>query len=232
MLTSRSELPERAVWDRLPEGTPARARARAIQDLEEQGATVLLASGDVADPHTMSALIEGLGRTWPPIRGIVHAAGITRPRSIGDMTLDLMTETLRPKISGSWLLHELTLALPLDFFIEFSSIASVFGSPRQLDYGAANAFLDALAHFRRSLNLPAQSINWGPWAEAGMAAREERSRSLAQIGLEPLDVGRASRAWRRPRAWTRAQVLAVDADWPTLSTSTGGAAETGCWETS
>ncbi|WP_134903006.1 KR domain-containing protein, partial [Paenibacillus polymyxa] len=78
---------------------------------------------------------------------------------------------LSPKVNGAWNLHRMTEGRPIDFFILFSSVASVFGSPGQGAYATGNAFLDSLAHYRLSRGLPALSINWGPWSEVGMAAR-------------------------------------------------------------
>ena len=78
---------------------------------------------------------------------------------------------MTPKIDGAWHLHELTLKMPLDFFVLFASGAGLFGNPGQSSYAAANVFLDNLAAARRASGLPALSIDWGPWAEVGMAAR-------------------------------------------------------------
>ncbi len=97
-----------------------------------------------------------------------------------------MDKAMRPKVDGAWNLHAATLDAPLDFFVMFSSVACVLGSPGQANYAAGNAFLDALAHWRRSQGLPAVSIEWGPWAEAGMAAETSGSQMKSRgMGLIP-----------------------------------------------
>jgi acyl carrier protein len=83
---------------------------------------------------------------------------------------DRFRKVMAPKVDGAWNLHVLTRNIPLDFFVCFSSVAALLGSPGQGNYTAANTFLDALAHHRHALGLPGLSINWGPWADTGMAA--------------------------------------------------------------
>jgi len=90
---------------------------------------------------------------------------------------------LAPKVSGAWLLHLLTADDPLEQFVLFSSSASLLGSPGQGNHAAANAFLDALAWWRRGRGLPALSVNWGPWAEVGAAARPEIQARFRRSGL-------------------------------------------------
>jgi acyl carrier protein len=101
---------------------------------------------------------------------------------------------IAPKAAGAWNLHRRSRTLPLDFFCCFSSIAATFGSGGQTTYGAANAFLDGLAEYRRALGLPALSIAWGPWAEGGMAASmDARNRGrLARSGLELMTTEQAT----------------------------------------
>ena len=91
-----------------------------------------------------------------------------------------------PKVQGAWTLHQQTADLPLDFFVVFSSVASVLGSPGQSNYAAANAFMDALAWYRRASGLPALSINWGPWADVGMATSDAVMRRLMNDGWQPM----------------------------------------------
>jgi acyl carrier protein len=90
---------------------------------------------------------------------------------LGQQDASKFAKVLRPKVSGAWNLHESSKDLPLDFFVMFSSVTSLLGNAGQGNYAAANAFLDGLAHFRKSQGLRAQSLNWSAWTEGGMAAR-------------------------------------------------------------
>ena len=103
-----------------------------------------------------------------------HRPHSTHNRGLRTVLLRLTSEQLRnvmpPKAAGAWNLHLLTQKMPLQFFACFSSAASLLGSSGLGNYAAVNAFMDALAHYRRSLKLPGLSVNWGHWAEAGMAA--------------------------------------------------------------
>jgi acyl carrier protein len=101
---------------------------------------------------------------------VVHAAGVLRDGALLELTTDDLRAVLAPKVLGARHLDELTRDDPLDWFVLYSSAAGVLGSPGQAGYSAANAFLDAFAHHRRAAGRPALSVDWGPWAKAGMAA--------------------------------------------------------------
>jgi thioester reductase-like protein len=126
---------------------------------------------------------------------------------------------MAPKIIGTWNLHELTKELPLDFFVCFSSIASVLGSPGQGNYAAANAFMDALVHYRRSLGLPAMSINWGPWDSVGMAAQlgEDFRRRLHNRGITPLKPVQGLSALENLLQSPITQVAVISIDWSVVA---------------
>jgi acyl carrier protein len=108
----------------------------------------------------------------------------------------------------------LTRHLPLDFFVMFSSISSVFGSPGQANHSAANAFLDALAYHRRTQSLPALSINWGAWRDVGAAARRGADRRVGGQGIEPFSPAQGLAALERLLASPYAQVAVVPVSWP------------------
>jgi hypothetical protein len=106
----------------------------------------------------------------PPLRGLIHAAGVLRDAALINQTSADGDEIRRGKVEGAWILHELTRDIQLDFFVLYSTAGVVLGAPGQGMYAAANAELDALAQFRHSIGLPATSVAWGPWSGAGMAA--------------------------------------------------------------
>jgi acyl carrier protein len=119
---------------------------------------------------------------------------------------------MAPKVQGAWNLHALTRDAELDFFSLFSSAASLLGSPGAANYGAANAFLDALAWHRHAEGRAALSINWGPWAGLGFFARSELQRYFAQYGVEaiPADEYLQALSFLLRRPATQAAVLDVD----------------------
>jgi acyl carrier protein len=124
----------------------------------------------VSQRADIAKLLEEIRRSLPPLKGILHAAGIVADGVLLQQDSGRFLQVMAPKVMGTWNLHQLTRHNELDFFIMFSSIASIFGSAGQGNYAAANAFLDAFAHYRKSKGLPALSINWGAWNDLGMTA--------------------------------------------------------------
>jgi aryl carrier-like protein len=118
---------------------------------------------------------------------VIHLAGVVDDGVLAGQTWDRFSAVLGPKVAGGWTMHDLAASSGARHLILFSSAAAILGSPAQSAYAAANAFLDALAGFRRARGLPAVSINWGAWAEAGMAARVEASGKRRVLGeLRPM----------------------------------------------
>ncbi|KAB8330057.1 type I polyketide synthase [Scytonema tolypothrichoides VB-61278] len=158
-----------------------------LRQLEELGAKVIVQKADVSDEADMRNVLETIQATMPPLRGIVHAAGILDDGILQQQSWERFSRVMAPKVRGAWNLHTLTKGLPLDFFVVFSSAASLLGSPGQGNYAAANSFLDALANYRRLQGLPGLSINWGPWAEVGMAASlANRHQAANAMGLDSI----------------------------------------------
>ena len=130
----------------------------------------MISQADVSDAVQLKNVFERIKNEMPVLRGVIHAAGILDDGSLLNLNEDRMKKVMTPKVDGTWNLHLATLDLPLDFFVLYSSAVSVLGSPGQANYAAASTYLDAFACYRRNLKLPAISINWGPWAEVGLAA--------------------------------------------------------------
>jgi myxalamid-type polyketide synthase MxaB len=148
--------------------------AGALRDLEARGVTVTALKADVAQASDVTMLI-GACQDVAPLRGIVHAAGVIEDAILPNQSADGLARVMAPKVSGAWELHRQSETLGLDFLVLFSSMASLTGSPGQVNYAAGNAFMDALAYQRQAQELPALSISWGPWAQIGMAARLDRA---------------------------------------------------------
>lgn len=152
---------------------PSPKARQTLKTLEQLGAKILTVKADVVRQEDVSRLIARAVAWNPSLQGIVHAAGVLDDGVLQQLNWQQFTKVMAPKVAGAWNLHTSTQKLSLDFFVCFSSVASLLGSPGQSNYGAANAFLDALCHYRKSLGLPGLSINWGPWADIGMAAKTE-----------------------------------------------------------
>ncbi|MFL6335826.1 MAG: SDR family NAD(P)-dependent oxidoreductase, partial [Pyrinomonadaceae bacterium] len=154
--------------------------AQATMDsLAAMGARVEVAIADAADTASVAGVLARIEQTMPPLRGVIHAALILDDGIVLQLNEERFKRVMAPKVGGAWNLHTLTAHLPLDFFVLFSSAVSLLGPPGQGNYSAASAFIDALAHYRRAAGLPGLSINWGPWAEVGQAARPELDGRLS-----------------------------------------------------
>ncbi|ARV58018.1 short-chain dehydrogenase [Nostocales cyanobacterium HT-58-2] len=171
---------------------PSQAAQGEISKLEQAGAQILVVAADVSKQDDVNRLLAEVKNSMPSLRGIFHAAGVLQDGMLLGQTKESFTKVMAPKVAGAWNLHTLTQDLELDFFVCFSSVSALLGSPGQGNYAAANAFMDALAHHRRALGLPGVSINWGPWRDAGMAdalsSREQArwvEQGISTISLEP-----------------------------------------------
>ncbi|MBW5487173.1 beta-ketoacyl reductase, partial [Streptomyces bambusae] len=167
-------------------------RAAALRAL---GARVTLAACDVTDRAALADVLAGIPSDRP-LAAVVHAAGVVDDGLLTGLTEERFAGVMRVKAAGAVALHELTRDADLAAFVLFSSASAVMGSPGQANYAAANGFLDAFAHHRQALGLPAQSLQWGPWAhERGMAGRlgADAVARMARQGTVPLATDEALR---------------------------------------
>jgi short-subunit dehydrogenase/aryl carrier-like protein len=193
---------------------PSARAAEIMQALRDQGARIEIRHADVADLSQISAVFAAIKRELPPLAGVLHGAGVLDDGIFLEQTWPRIEKVFRSKATGAWNLHHLTAGKPLDIFVLFSSVASLTGSPGQSGYAAANAFLDALAHYRHGLGLAALSVNWGAWAGSGMAAQvAESGRRRVLAGIQPMTAERCFAALELALADGRPQLVIADADW-------------------
>jgi NAD(P)-dependent dehydrogenase (short-subunit alcohol dehydrogenase family) len=221
ILAGRRSLPDRQEWDEVARGTIEGDRISSIRELESLGANVQTVNVDMGNETSVNGMINRCLRSdQPPLCGVFHAAAEMQYESLGNQTAEQMRNVLAAKMVGGWLLHRLLADVPLELFVLFSSSSSLLSSPMMGSYSAANVFLDALAHHRRATGKAALSINWGTWAEAGMAtrfrAREEfglHARTGATKGVGLLSNQRALEALERLLEQGAVQAGVMPMDW-------------------
>ena len=222
VLAGRTPLPDRQTWDGVLRGSIEADRINALRGLESLGANVETLAVDMGDETSVNCMMsECLRANRPPLRGVFHAAGVTQNELLVNQSEEQMRDILAAKMVGGWLLHRLLADVPLELFVLFSSAASILNSPKLGSYSAANVFLDVLAHHRRASGKAALSINWGPWAEAGMAARllsreDSNLGTLKEIpnGVSALSTKRALEALERLIEDGAVQTGVMPMDWP------------------
>ena len=187
---------------------------QAIAELERTGTRVVVYAADVSKESDVARVLGAIDRDLPPLRGVLHAAMVLDDALVLNLDRTRMQDVLAPKLCGAWNLHMQTVSRPLDLFIMFSSISGIFGHAGQGNYAAANAFLDALAWYRRSNGLPALSVNWGHLGEVGYIARHAAlAQRLERQGVLSLTLPQALAGLEMAIVRQHVQVSVMRADW-------------------
>ncbi|MEO7100065.1 MAG: SDR family NAD(P)-dependent oxidoreductase [Luteolibacter sp.] len=185
-----------------------------LTKIRSRGVEVKVLKADAGSPEDVTRVLAEIAKAGHPLKGIFHLAMVIDDAPISSLDRDRMHSVLAPKAHGAWLLHDGTRDLPLDCFVMFSSISSIFGNAAQANYAAANAFLDSLAHHRQANGLPALVINWGALGGEGYVARNERvAEFLSRQGttaLTPAEVLVLMETFLNSGA---TQALALRVDW-------------------
>ena len=199
---------------------PSREAATSIRALEAQGACVRTIAADVSHPEDVRRILAAFGGALPPLRGLMHAAAVVDDELVVKLDPSRLRPVMAPKAFGAWNLHCLTADLELDFFVMFSSIASVLPLPGHGAYAAANAFLDGLARYRRAQGRPGLSVNWGGWSGTGLALAAGAAASIrgyASRGMRPFSPRQALDALGHLLGRDASGALAVPVDWRKLA---------------
>ncbi|MBD2328047.1 type I polyketide synthase [Alkalinema sp. FACHB-956] len=230
VLISRSPFPDRSEWDTWllnhDEQDRTSRKIRKIQTLELMDAKVLVITADVTDRIQMQTAIEQAQQVFGTIHGVFHTAGVA-----GDGIIQLKTQAeadrvMAPKVLGTQILQEVLQFIPIDFLVLFSSHSALLGGLGQVDYCAANAFLDAVAHGHNTTGtIPTLSINWDIWQDVGMGAdlanlpdrlRQERLDAL-EIGISPQEGWEVlQRLLQLQQTQGISQVIVSTKDWATV----------------
>ena len=195
--------------------------AAVIETLRQQGADVRVELADMTDSAAVDAMLGRIDANLPPLAGVIHSVGVLSDGALGNQTWERFEQVLWPKMLGAWQLHRATLDKDLDLFVLFSSAVGVMGNSGQGNHAAANAFLDQLAGYRRSLGLPGQAIAWGAWSELGEAA-EQRERIESQLrasGSDWISPQQGLRAFDELMRQDRTFSVVTAVDWPVRADS-------------
>ncbi len=163
--------------------SPDDAVLKKLTELEQAGALVVVEKADVSEWQSMARVVSHINQSTFPLAGVIHSAGMLSDGVLQNQSWSSFEKVMAPKVQGAWHLHQLTQNQSLDFFVLFSSAASLLGSPGQANHSAANAFLDGLAHYRRAMGLAGLSIHWGAVAQVGEAAERGADIRLKQKGM-------------------------------------------------
>jgi acyl transferase domain-containing protein/thioesterase domain-containing protein/acyl carrier protein len=195
-------------------GAATHEAKRAVAQLRRLGAKVLVIKADVSNANEVARMLATIKLTMPPLRGVFHAAMVLDDGLLSQQTEERFARVVAPKAIGAWNLHAALAKTPLDYFVMFSSISALFGSPAQGNYAAANNFLDALAHHRRSLGLAALTVNWGALGEVGILARNPAlAVQFAANGIYPFTPDQATQMLGRLLQRDVTQIAFMHVDW-------------------
>lgn len=213
-LIGRSAIPPRSDWTAITDERAA-AQIAAVRELEARGASIHVESLDVSDARAVGEFAQRLeNEGWPPVGGVIHAAGAMHYGPLVDMTDEDLATVTRAKVQGTWAIHDAFASEVLDFFILYSSASSMMSSPLLGGYAAANSFLDAVGCLNAARGLPSWTVNWGSWTGTGMATHFEgrEGRTLAR-GMAAIEPGTGALALDRVLATGPGQVAVIPVDW-------------------
>lgn len=169
--------------------TPSDTAMSQIRKLEQAGVEIVIAQADIVQTDSISTVFSRIKQDLLPLRGIIHSAAVVDDALIAQYSWQQFSKALAPKVQGTWNLHNLSKNQPIDFFVLFSSAASLLGGIGLGSYASANSFQDAMAYYRHSMNLPSITVNWGAIAEIGL---EEKFKTTEKAKNKDKETGVSS----------------------------------------
>ncbi len=188
---------------------------KVIEGMKKRGVNVFIAKADVSSKTDLDRILKEMkNKKMPPLKGIQHAAMVLDDGSIPEIDYNRYMKVFIPKAVGCWLLHEATKNMELDHFISYSSISAIYGNPGQVSYVGANSFLDNFSSYRRSIGLPAMTINWGVIGDVGFVARSGNVGGLLyKQGWKAFSLQQALGVLEQMLLTNPVQRVATDSDW-------------------
>ncbi|WP_424100303.1 SDR family NAD(P)-dependent oxidoreductase [Moorena producens] len=193
--------------------SPDDTAIKKITELEMAGAEVVVEKADVSDGESMRGVWQRIEESNRPLGGVIHSAGMLSDGVLQNQSWSSFERVIAPKVQGAWHLHQLSLNQSLDFFVLFSSAASLLGSLGQGNHSAANAFLDGLAHYRRTMGLPGLSIHWGAVSQVGEAAERGADVRATQQGMGVISPAQVLESLELLMSGSDVEVGVVPIDW-------------------
>ena len=184
-----------------------------VNEIISKGTDVNIIKADVTNKDDLEKVLKEIKKSNYPLKGIIHSAGVLDDGVIMNQSKEKFDKVMAPKVLGAWYLHELTKKMELDFFVMYSSVASLLGSAGQSNHSSANAFLDSLAHYRRNKYLAAMSINWGVWSEIGSAAAKGADKKEKISGIKTIIPDSGIKALESAMNTDAAQIAIIPIDW-------------------
>ena len=199
--------------------------SKFVEECKEQGISVSFVKADVCDYESVKQGFSSIKTdAYPPLKGIIHAAGVLKDGMISELEWDDYEKVLSPKIAGAWNLFKNIEAQEVDFFIMTSSITSVLGNMGQSNYAAANYFMNEFALWMQSQGVKAYAMCWGPWEDGGMASAENKDATVAMqsLGIKKLATESGLQLIHDFLDKPYANIFVADIDWVKLAGNISG----------
>jgi phthiocerol/phenolphthiocerol synthesis type-I polyketide synthase C len=189
-----------------------------LDKIKSKDVEIKVVACDVTDAIKLQSVLHDIQESKYPLKGIIHAAMVLEDNLIKNMDFQAMYNVIAPKVQGAWNLHRLTRENDLDLFVLYSSVTTCLGNPGQVNYVAANGFLESLAKFRNSSGLPATVVSWDAITDTGYLARNTQlaDRITRRLGLAGITSKQAFNALERLILSEQVETIVFNANWQAL----------------